>query len=425
MAKESGSHLVKTISIDIDGEFKEIVVVGETHIYGSKESNWANELLLKGNFDIGFIENAKMDRISRFLFILTQKIIGVLFRKDKKNLITLAKENELPLIDLEGEQIQPLWIRAGLSLIMLGVLYLIFQIILISVKLMMVNPVLVIIVLAFFLFIIIGSLYVAKFLTDTRIGQMFMRILPVNLDKRDEIMSFNLVNAIKENEFKKGFVVVGKLHFPQIVKAIQNNFKIMPSETIESLIKEIRESEDRWKAPYMATWRTVYEFESLESTPQWNESLRFDLPASKNECHYFTPEKLVHILRSFDDDLTFRHLNKLFGILESLAENVAKNLGREIDTYKFNNLKSFLLDQGVLSSGNDDLELKLAKETRNCDLHNNRRVDPRWLKAFYNARKTKSNSHDGDPLKIEFHDVEKWNELILDICEKLYSLVRR
>lgn len=67
-------------------------------------------------------------------------------------------------------------------------------------------------------------------------------------------------------------------------------------------------------------------------------------------------------------------------------------------------------------------ELILAKETRNCYIHNGGKIDKHWIDAYENAR-GKTNGNIGDDLTqgIEniYSQVENWHKLILEITHKI------
>jgi len=56
--------------------------------------------------------------------------------------------------------------------------------------------------------------------------------------------------------------------------------------------------------------------------------------------------------------------------------------------------------------------LKLAKETRNCFIHNGSKVDDRWLKAFFELKGVNSVHKIGDERPVGFHQVEDWHALL-------------
>jgi hypothetical protein len=69
--------------------------------------------------------------------------------------------------------------------------------------------------------------------------------------------------------------------------------------------------------------------------------------------------------------------------------------------------------------------LKLAKETRNCFIHNDSKVDEPWLKAFKEVNGRDSTAQIGDELPVNFHQIEGWHELIIEIVDEIKDSVIR
>ena len=189
------------------------------------------------------------------------------------------------------------------------------------------------------------------------------------------------------------------------------------------------ESEDEWKALYMAAWgcANFYLKERFYNTELWEKKLAFGLPASRQKYRTYTPAKLYEILTSKDIEFTLGHLQTLFSLLEELVTNLCPLVcyGQECSAGIFENLEKFLLgnkpyDKFQINITEDDIkELKLAKETRNCFIHNGSKVDEKWLKAFKEARRVNSAAKIGDKLPINFHQVEDWHELIIQTVNKI------
>ena len=196
-------------------------------------------------------------------------------------------------------------------------------------------------------------------------------------------------------------------------------------ERIDNIIQRILESEDEWKALYMASWGCVlfYLEPKFRNTNLWEKPLRFNLPASKKGYHEYTPAELCGILKAKDNEFTLGHLQTLFSLLEELITELCPIVcnGQEIRSDKFENLKRFLLGrdpyQNFQTSITEDRirELRLAKETRNCFIHNNSKVDEPWLEAFKEVNARDSTAQIGDGLPVNFHQIEGWHELIIEI----------
>ena len=176
---------------------------------------------------------------------------------------------------------------------------------------------------------------------------------------------------------------------------------------ILSIIQRINESEDLWKATYMA----IHPYSAyIEKTFNWDGKLKLGLPQSKNKSHDYTPRQLHTILITMDDNLTLGHLVTLFSLFEELKVAIQSS-----------SLKIELSD--VIKSHSD--ELWLAKETRNRYVHTNWKINDTWRKAYKAARNIHSAHADGTDLREVFRDpalfqqVETWHELIVDIANKI------
>src|SRR3989344_4225082 len=90
--------------------------------------------------------------------------------------------------------------------------------------------------------------------------------------------------------------------------------------SVGSTISRINQSEDNWKAIFMAVWQhsdTIKD--TFEKTNQWEKKIEFRLPASKNNHqHPYTPKQLYSILTSRDSGFTISHLQTIFSLFEDL-----------------------------------------------------------------------------------------------------------
>ena len=72
-------------------------------------------------------------------------------------------------------------------------------------------------------------------------------------------------------------------------------------------------------------------------------------------------------------------------------------------------------------------ELKLAKKTRNCYIHNGNKIDQSWLDAYREA-KGNSIASVGDNLQNGFpnlfHQIEDWHSLIVETTNKIKDLIK-
>lgn len=204
----------------------------------------------------------------------------------------------------------------------------------------------------------------------------------------------------------------------------------MGSEKIENIIQRIiGETENEWKALFMATWGCAifYLKEKFGDSPMWEKVVPFGLPASKKGYQEYTPAQLYGILTSKDFEFMLGHLQTLFSLLEELVTELCPIVcgGQEIRADKFVNLKKFLLgnrpyEKFITTISEDEVkELGLAKETRNCFIHSNSKVDNLWLEAYQEARSQGSPAKIGDKLPIEFRQIEDWHDLIIQIVHKI------
>lgn len=204
---------------------------------------------------------------------------------------------------------------------------------------------------------------------------------------------------------------------------------------INNIIQRILESEDEWKALYMASWgcANFYLKPTFENTELWDKEVPFGLPASKKGWQKYTPAKLYAILTSKDMEFTLGHLQKLFSLFEELVVELCPFVcdGQEIKADKFENLKKFLLGKESYEKFKTDItedelkELRLAKETRNCFIHDNSKVDKRWLEAYKEARGENLTVKTGDELPVYVSQIEDWHGLVVKIISKIKEAVIR
>lgn len=204
-------------------------------------------------------------------------------------------------------------------------------------------------------------------------------------------------------------------------------------EKINNIIQRIIESEDEWKALYMASWGCVsfYLEPRFKNTNLWEEKIQFYLPASKRRYQEYTPAELCGILKSKDTEFALGHLQTLFSLVEELITELCPIVcsGEEIRADKFENLQKFLLGENPYQNFQTNItedeikELKLAKETRNCFIHNSSKVDERWLEVFKVARDIKSTTQVGDKLPVDFYQIEDWHKLIIQIINKIKDTI--
>ncbi len=206
-------------------------------------------------------------------------------------------------------------------------------------------------------------------------------------------------------------------------------------DRINNIIQRILKSEEEWKALYMASWGCVrfYLEPKFKNTNSWEEPLRFGLPASKKGYQEYTPAELCGILKSKDTEFTLGHLQTLFSLLEELIAELCPIVcsGQEIRSDKFENMEKFLLGRNPYHNFQMNIaqdrvkELKLAKETRNCFIHNDSKVDERWLEVFNEAKDEDPAAQIGDELPVNFHQIEDWHGLIIEIVNEIKDTITR
>lgn len=199
---------------------------------------------------------------------------------------------------------------------------------------------------------------------------------------------------------------------------------------IGSTISRINECEDRWKALFMATWGHSYIIKAqFSGTQLWEEEVPFGLPSSKNNSqHSYVPKQLYSILTSRDGEFTISHLQTLFSLFEDLIKDSSQILCLgEKDASKWQGIKEFFNENEDLISESELKELKLAKETRNCYIHNNGKIDQRWIDAYTESKGIPIASV-GDELSRGFsnifYQIEEWNEFIVDLTRKIKDKIQ-
>lgn len=231
---------------------------------------------------------------------------------------------------------------------------------------------------------------------------------------------------------------------------------------IKYIFERIDSSEKEWKALYMAVWHYAYYIDAEFINKKENklkgqdffvaartsvvinspaagtasahivnlipnkEIITLALPASKSGFYEWKPQELYSILSSRDGQFTIGHLQTLFSLFEELLYETAKELyNLEINTskwvkmVKFFNLENF---NNIVSAAEIN-ELKLAKETRNCFIHNGSKIDDFWLSAYNGSRGNLSIDLRGKKLSEGFtnifYEIENWHNLIISISNKI------
>ncbi len=199
---------------------------------------------------------------------------------------------------------------------------------------------------------------------------------------------------------------------------------------ILSIVEKINQSEDNWKALFMGMWgHSYYIKDQFENTTNWKKEMAFGLPSSKNKFHIYTPEKLHSILRSKDGEFTLGHLQTLFSLFEDLLNEASKILcSSKLNTSQWPNMKKFFEEDHTKDILTDlqVKELKLAKETRNCYIHNGSKTNQIWLNSYEDVKGSPIVSKGEDLIMAfpnVFHQIEEWQILIVDITNKIKSKI--
>ena len=204
---------------------------------------------------------------------------------------------------------------------------------------------------------------------------------------------------------------------------------------IQNTINEINESEDKWKVYYAAVWQWSVELtKKYKNNNFWDNSIEIlcYLPASKRAPISLPPEKLHDVLTHLDHEIVIKHLNNIFSLVEKLVNDVCDLIypGKSLDFSKYENLVKFLKSQGGFNeidfklTDHQYLELKLAKETRNCFIHG-RKANSRWVSAYWASRKKEPEYKDGDEMILRVPDVEDWQDIITKVTNEIQSHLLR
>jgi len=196
-------------------------------------------------------------------------------------------------------------------------------------------------------------------------------------------------------------------------------------QNILSIIERINKNERNWKVRYYPFWESSYKLRTeFEKTPQWDKKIiTVNLP-SFNEQLTFTPKELEQELTSNDITFTFEHLIILFAIFEELLKEVCPSILNETRKKSLIN-KFFEKENKEILNGKELEEVILAKETRNCYVHNGGKINNRWKTAYENAKGKLILNKEGDNILEEFpnnkfyHQVEEWHSLIVEITNKI------
>lgn len=196
--------------------------------------------------------------------------------------------------------------------------------------------------------------------------------------------------------------------------------------SILSIVTKINDSEDRWKARYIAVWRCSRDIKKEETSSNWKKQISYQLPASKSGHYEYTPEKLYSILISKDVEFTLGHLQTLFTLFEEMIWESSKILcTTPIKADHWAGMEKFFKEIGFgdISSDPRIAELKLAKQTRNCWTHKNGKIDEIWLMEYTNIRKCAPSAKLHDPLEQGFpnvfHQIEAWHALIVETTNRI------
>jgi hypothetical protein len=209
----------------------------------------------------------------------------------------------------------------------------------------------------------------------------------------------------------------------------------IPDDT-ERVIRLLMDSEDRWKARYMAVWAYSYYLRFAYEGPScWDVEIDFGLPRSQYKKHTFTPNKLYNIVTSQDTEFALEHLTILFILFEELVNEAVPILypGDETDACYFANLRDFLKaenqfkDKIKFVTDEEFYEVDLAKKTRNCFIHGGK-INGEFIDAYKRAKgREPATGGEGELEKAfhrdVFHEIEDWHKLIIGIVVKIKSAI--
>lgn len=208
----------------------------------------------------------------------------------------------------------------------------------------------------------------------------------------------------------------------------------MIPDKINNIYNSIINCEDNWKAIYMAAWGySKCVLLPMKDTGLWEKEIQFGLPASKNRYHSYSPKGLYKILTSKDTEFTLGHLQTLFSLFEEYINEIIEYYlsVQNSAVWKFKNLEKLLRSDPPFEKLNLHLgkaeinELRLAKETRNCFIHNNSKVDQKWIEAYKTTKGNEPSYRLGDRFELMFEEIEDWHGLILNITRTIKHSVEK
>ena len=208
-------------------------------------------------------------------------------------------------------------------------------------------------------------------------------------------------------------------------------------QNIKSLIHEMEESKDRWFALYMSTWGESYRVrDDYRDTDLWEKPIELGLPASRLKYHVYKPNHLYDILTNRDGEIALNHSQTMFSLIEKLVKETHKILYPEEKTINTGNRKTliqFLKGDYPFKKVTEKLllpeeehEFILARETRNCVIHNGRQIDGRWLETFSKVRNATCIYKEGFDLTyvVRLPQVEDWHDLFLKITKRTENFLQ-
>ncbi|MHA2219536.1 MAG: hypothetical protein ACXADW_20760 [Candidatus Hodarchaeales archaeon] len=197
---------------------KELILLGEYHIYGKADSVEAKKLLDQNKFDRLFVEGVDMGFPEKYFYSAFFKMAKIVTRKNHESMVELARKENILTIGLEEGRKLPLQTRIFLTIFMI----LIFLVPLHLIKSLLDKKW----TYSALLVIVIGdSILIQKRLAKKLSSDLIGRYLPTDKEKRDLIMSSALNSYLEQVRFKKGLVVIGEAHIDKIVDSLQKKFK--------------------------------------------------------------------------------------------------------------------------------------------------------------------------------------------------------
>ncbi len=204
-------------------------------------------------------------------------------------------------------------------------------------------------------------------------------------------------------------------------------------DNILSIVTKIKGSRDIWRVTHGVSWKLYNQLTKYKNTPNWKRKvIKITLPQSEKVHFIYTPYEL-HNLLDRDYDIILLHLVTLLSLFEELLKESWETLCKKrLPNRKNSVIKPFFQfkDTQDMLDNTQLKQLNLARLTRNIYIHNSSKENKDWIKGYKETGETKNISL-GDSLNNIFPEpemflqVEKWNELIIKISDKIKDKLER